>query len=335
VRRIRLLGNDASQFSLTRKDLNDECSFSSFNFPFMSLPQSKTQNPKSKTPRLTRRKLKKLPRESIHNARNWSKADVSIAEWPPNSGRRVVVKELKHRPLWFRILAGRYLLRREWKTLCALADLEGVPTPIARPDSDTIVMEFRPGQPLDKLLWWQVPDDVIEKIENLVAQIHARGITHGDLHGYNVLVDESGEVTLIDWATASTFGRRRGTAKALTFSEWRALDERALAKIKIVFAPVDMTPLQHDLLLNGGSRVYRFVKNFKRIGERMRGIDEATATRREEKRDKTLRLLKKIPLGQSAEEVARIKAERAAKKQRKQESELAKAQAEHSPQTNN
>lgn len=298
----------------------------------MPSPQFKTQNsePKTpaKTPRLTRHKLKELPRESIHQARNWSKADVSIAEWPPKSGQRVVIKELKDCPLWFRVLAGRYLLRREWKTLCALADLEGVPAPIARPDSDTIVMEFRPGKPLDKIFWWQAPDDVVEKIENLVTQIHARGITHGDLHGYNVLVDESGEIALIDWATASTFGERRGAAKSFTFEEWRALDERALAKIKIAFAPTEITPFQHDLLLNGGSRIYRFVKSFKRIGESVRGVDEATAARRERRRDNTLRRLQQIPLGQSAEEIAKIKAERAAKKQLKLERELLSPQAE-------
>src|SRR5690606_27742381 len=116
----------------------------------LSMSSLKTQNSKFKTAgavRLTRRKLEKLPRESIHKARNWSKADVSIAEWPPQSGRRVVVKELKNRPLWYRVLAGRYLLRREWNTLCALRDLDGVPSPVARPDSDTIVMEFFPGKP--------------------------------------------------------------------------------------------------------------------------------------------------------------------------------------------
>lgn len=269
------------------------------------------ENNSQKTqPRLTRRKLAKLQRESIHEARNWSKADVSIAEWPPNSGQRVVIKELKNRPLWYRVLAGRYFLRREWKTLCALQDLKGVPSPVARPDSDTIVMEYHPGQPLDKLAWWDVPEDVVADIEELVEEIHGRGITHGDLHGYNVLVDEDGEITLIDWATASTFGERRGAAKSFTFDEWRALDDRALAKIKIVYAPTEITPTQHDLLLNGGSRIYRFVKNFKSVGERLRGIDEDTAARRAEKRDKTLRKLGEIPSSQDEEEIARFKAER-------------------------
>jgi len=233
--------------------------------------------------KLTRRALKNLPRESIHTARNWSKADVSLAEWPPNSGRQVVIKELRGRSLWYRVVAGRYLLRREWRALRALKKVKGVPDLIARPDCDTIVMEFRAGQTIEQSQN-EVRSDAIVKIEKLVQAMHARGITHGDLHGYNILVDESGEIAMIDWATASTFGPRRRGFKAFTFGEWQALDERALAKVKIENAPHSMTPREHDLLLNGGSKIYRGIKQFKKLGEALRGVDAATAAARQEKK---------------------------------------------------
>lgn len=289
----------------------------------MTSPEQTTQLPNAKTPRLTRRKLQRLERESIHKARNWSKADVSIAEWPPQSGQRVVIKELKNRPLWFRILAGRYLLRREWNALCALRNVEGVPAPVAKPDSDTIVMEFFPGQTLDSFRWWQVPEGVVEKVEDLVARIHDLGITHGDLHGYNVLVNEANEIMLIDWATAGIFGKRHQGIKGFTFDEWRALDERAIAKIKILSAPAAITPKQHDLLLNGGSRIYRFVKNFKRLGERLRGLDEETIARREKKRNRILRRLEEVAPGQSEEE--RDRAQTVFEEQKKRKRERAEA----------
>lgn len=275
--------------------------------------------PTTGAPRLTRRKLRHLQRESIHQARNWSKADVSIAEWPPKSGNRVVVKELKNRPLWFRVLAGRYLLRREWQALYALRDLEGVPAPVARPDRDTIVMAYHEGQPLDKLPWWETPEDVVEKIEGLLAQVHARGITHGDLHGYNVLVAENGAIALIDWATASSFSRRRGIAKSFTFDEWRALDERALAKIKIVHAPDQITPTQHDLLLHGGSRIYRLVKQLKGLGERIRGVDEATVAARQNKQSRILKRLEKFSPQRDEQEKALLQARRLETKKQKKE----------------
>lgn len=275
--------------------------------------------------KLTRRKLQELPRESIHKARNWSKADVSVAEWPPNSGQRVVVKELKDRPLWYRVLAGRYFLRREWRALCALKDVEGVPNPIARPDSDTIVMEFRDGRPIEKMERWEVPEDVVQRIEELVEEMHAKGITHGDLHGYNILVDDEGKIALIDWATASTFKERRLGLKSFTFSEWQALDDRALAKVKIICAPLAITPRQHDLLLNGGSKIYRFVKQFKGFGERVRGLDEDKLAAREEKKRITERRLKKYDPSQSEDRLEQLKLTMDSKKQLKRE--LAKKDA--------
>lgn len=267
--------------------------------------------------KLTRRKLQNLPRESIHKARNWSKADVSVAEWPPQSGKRVVIKELTDRPLWYRALIGRYLLRREWHALCALRDLEGVPAPIARPNSDTIVMELRPGKPLDKVQWWKAPENIVPRIEDLLRTIHARGITHGDLHSYNVLVDEAGVITLIDWATAGVFKKKRNAIKSLTFAEWQALDERALAKIKIVYAPTEITSEQHDLLLHGGSKIYQSVKKLRAFFERLRGVDKINATKQERKRLKNLKRLQTYAPDQEEAEIARIKAEREVKRQRK------------------
>lgn len=267
--------------------------------------------------KLTHRKLQNLPRESIHKARNWSKADVSVAEWPPKSGNRVVIKELTDRPLWYRALVGRYLLRREWRALCALRDLEGVPAPIARPNSDTIVMELRPGKPLDKVRWWKAPENIVPKIESLLRTVHARGITHGDLHSYNVLVDENGVVTLIDWATAGVFKKKRSGVKSLTFAEWQALDERALAKIKIVYAPTEITAEQHDLLLHGGSKIYQSVKKLRTFLERLRGVDKINAAKQERKRLKTLKRLQTYAPDQGEAEIIRIKAEREEKRQQK------------------
>jgi hypothetical protein len=238
--------------------------------------------------KLTRRKLESLPRQSIHEARNWSKADVSLAEWPSGSNRRVVIKDLRRRPLWFRVLAGRALLRREWRALCALKDVEGVPAPVARPDADCIVMGYCAGTPIENLPALEVPEGAVTRLEELLAQMHRRGVTHGDLHGYNILVDESGGVSLIDWATACVFGSQGFGAKKWTFEEWKALDERAFAKIKLTHDPVGITSRQRDLIVHGGSRVYRAIKKFKALRETLRGPNEARDAAREAKQNQYL-----------------------------------------------
>jgi serine/threonine protein kinase len=250
--------------------------------------------------KLSRRQLESLPRETLHEARNWSKADVSVAQWPPESGRRVVIKDLKKRPLWYRVLAGRYFLWREWRALCALKDLESVPNPIARPDADCFVIEHKNGRQLEMIPPEAMPPGVSEKVEQLVERIHARGVTHGDLHSYNILVDESGEVALIDWATACVFGKNPTGAKKFAFEEWRALDERALAKIKIMYTPSEMTARERDLILHGGSRIYRFVKQFKKGYEKIRGVDEDRLASRAAKQELYLSRLSETAPDQSS-----------------------------------
>jgi len=211
-----------------------------------------------------------MPLEVLHPARNWSKADVFRGEWPPGSGRRVVVKDLRGRPLWFRLLYGRAVLNREWKALSALHGVPGVPEVIARPDADVIVIEFRSGMPAVEFSDGALPAEVVGRIEQAVRELHARGVTHGDLHRKNILVADDGTITLIDWATASFFGPRPRGAKAVSFAEWCALDDRAVAKVKARHAPELMTPREREIMLQGGSPLYRAVKQVRYVGERLR-----------------------------------------------------------------
>lgn len=224
---------------------------------------------------LTRATLASLERRTLHESRNWSKAHVFEVEWPPQSGRAVVVKDMSRTPLWFRVLAGRAFLRREVRALRILSDVEGVPHLVARVDADALAMEKLGGRPLSKLGEQKLEPQVLERIERLLAQAHARGVAHCDLHASNVLLDEQGRAGLIDWATASVFGARARGFKRWTFEEWRALDRRALAKIKVAHAPQLLADDERALLVNGGSRLYRAVKSVRRQMDRARGKSTA------------------------------------------------------------
>jgi tRNA A-37 threonylcarbamoyl transferase component Bud32 len=220
---------------------------------------------------MTRREFDALPLTLLHTGRHWSKADVLMGEWPPASGRKVVVKDFRPRALWFRVLAGRAMMRREWRALNALRDVSGVPQPVARPYPDTLVMAHHAGRAACDFDEGQLPGGVLDRLEKLMNDVHARGVTNGDLHLNNVLVDDAGNVTLIDWATASTFGRRPRGVKAKAFDEWCALDRRTIAKLKALNAPHLLTEDEGDALLHGGTRLYRFVKSFRHTFDRLRG----------------------------------------------------------------
>ncbi|HEX8464308.1 MAG TPA: hypothetical protein VF627_06800, partial [Abditibacterium sp.] len=79
------------------------------------------------------------------------------------------------------------------------------------------------------------------------------------LHRSNVLLTPEGEVTLIDWATASVFRRKKSLFKSFTFAEWRSLDVRAVAKLKARHAPESVSGEEKEALLNG-SKIYRLVR---------------------------------------------------------------------------
>ncbi|HVF10514.1 MAG TPA: RIO1 family regulatory kinase/ATPase [Abditibacteriaceae bacterium] len=225
------------------------------------------------TQQLTRNELERLALQPLHQARNWSKADVYLAEWPPDSGQRVVVKDFKKRALWFRLLAGRHFLHREWKILRALSGMEGVPHPIARPDADAIVVEYCPGTPANRFADGTLPATALQRLSTLIEVLHARGVTHGDLHQHNILIADDGSLTLLDWATASQFGPRRRALKARLFDEWCTLDKRAVAKLKARHAPALLTGEERDILWQGGSGLYRAVKKVRHGVGKLRGAN--------------------------------------------------------------
>jgi RIO-like serine/threonine protein kinase len=218
-----------------------------------------------------RRALNDLVLQPLHRARNWSKADVSLTEWPPHSGRRVVVKDLLKRPLWYRLAYGRHTLTREWNAMLALSDVEGVLLAVARPDADCLITEFFDGTPLKNFAADALQSATVARIENIMAAAHAHGVTHGDLHRSNVLIATDGSVAVIDWASACVFGEHRPLWKARTFSELCALDRRSVAKIKKRYAPELVSAEEQEMLERGSSSLYRFVKSFRHVLDWARG----------------------------------------------------------------
>jgi len=215
---------------------------------------------------LTRQILDKLPRESLHNARNVTKADVYLIEW---EGQKLVVKDIAKRGIFGRLTISGWLLQREIKALEYLTlknQLAGVPK-LAATGLNFFAMEFASGIQLKKFKPGEIGPEPLVALEKIIESAHAIGVAHGDLHRENVIVGENGEVSVIDWATASVFGRnsallgdRRSGMKNVTWREWCALDSRGLAKIKSRYVPKLLTDDEVWILENGGSPMYRRIR---------------------------------------------------------------------------
>jgi len=103
-------------------------------------------------------------------------------------------------------LYARISLYWEEIALKRLRGIDGVPEFLGRPTRNSIRMTKVPGIPIDKIKAGEVSELFIQRLKELVHQIHSRGVAHGDLHMRNILVHED-RAYIIDFSTAYTLGR--------------------------------------------------------------------------------------------------------------------------------
>ncbi len=147
----------------------------------------------------TRAHLLAAPREILREGR-WANARVVRATI---GGADWTVKDFGSRGWWVRNLFGRWLLRRELRTLRRLEGIDGVPAQAFRVDAHAIAARFVPGVTLDRAPREQMNESFFLALESLFRQVHARGLVHLDSRGSsNLLATPRGEPALIDFQAA-------------------------------------------------------------------------------------------------------------------------------------
>jgi predicted Ser/Thr protein kinase len=168
-----------------------------------------------------------LPWRPLATARNATKSNVFVSE---HEGRLVVCKDASRvTRRWILGRFRRWTLRNEVRALQRMAGLPGTPGLLAAWESG-LIMEHVPGRLLTELRGTEVPEAVFDRLDALVDAIHARGITVGDLHRRNILVDSDGRVGIIDFElaldTGAGLGRRLGRARLEGFDDLAAARQR-------------------------------------------------------------------------------------------------------------
>jgi tRNA A-37 threonylcarbamoyl transferase component Bud32 len=190
-------------------------------------------------------------------------------------GHRVVLKEARpHAGLDHDGSDAVTRLRREHDVLLRLRGIPGIAEVYEHRtlwEHHFLAMEDLPGTPLSQWMARNYPlagnatseKDIaeyavrtlalVERITRLVTEVHQRGVVIGDLHPGNILIDESGEVHLIDFEMGfDAAAPRVGTLAAPGFRAppdrcGIAVDEYALAALRLwLFFPlaalVDLAP---------------------------------------------------------------------------------------------
>jgi serine/threonine protein kinase len=156
--------------------------------------------------------------------------------------RLVVVKDYGRRN-WVGRWLGRMQIRREEKVYRRLGGIDGVPPFLGMIDRYSFAIAHVRGRPIDQYQFHELGliDKILDRLRELIGAIHRRGVAHFDLRRRNnVLVDDNGNVHLIDFAGSMWF--RPGSWGARRVFPWlQKVDESAFLKWKQRLAPDSMS----------------------------------------------------------------------------------------------
>jgi hypothetical protein len=161
--------------------------------------------------------------------RNLSKADLRVVEL---EGRVIAVKDYRGRPFFARHTAGRLFVGRECRAYAAAAGVPGLPEFLGRVDTFALATAWVNATPLSEIPPGSVTPEVFDRLDAILAALHARGVALGDLHHRDVLVTPSGEVALVDLATAVVAGPYALSWRRAMFERLGAHDRLAAARLR-------------------------------------------------------------------------------------------------------
>jgi hypothetical protein len=132
------------------------------------------------------------------------------------------------------LVLGKLFLDCEEAALRQLDGVRGVPRFLGRPHPLAIRIEAVPGTPLERMRKHErISEALLADLKRVFAEMHARGVAHGDAHMKNLLADGD-SAYVIDFATAWACGRFP-LLDPLVFPWITELDRLRLFKVEDAF----------------------------------------------------------------------------------------------------
>ena len=201
------------------------------------------------------------PRETLHQPRNVSKAHLRFEQ---QDVRSVVVKDYRKRKSLFK-LYGRLTLHNEARAYERLSGIPGIPACFGFRSLDVLAIEYIPAIPLSRQKPGSVPKVVFDRLDQLVAAMHERGVANADIHRSNVLVSENNEVYLVDFAHAVIAQNPRQPGMV---TRWcMELDRYACARMRARYLhlPQPSPPGVFGVVYRVATRCKKALKRMKKI----------------------------------------------------------------------
>jgi hypothetical protein len=199
--------------------------------------------------------------------RNWTKADIFVYRVGEDT---LALKDYSGRPWLVRQTLGRVLVRRECAAYAAAGGLNGLAPFRGQAGPFALALAWIDARELASFPVAEVPAELFDRLEALVRSLHGRGVALGDLHHRDVLVDPTGEVHIVDLATAWTLGAHPGRLRRAVFERLCEQDRIAAARLRARYTGGD----ERQAMAAVGTRAlarYRRARRIKSWLNRMRG----------------------------------------------------------------
>jgi hypothetical protein len=191
------------------------------------------------------------------SADRWYKPEVRILE---HGGVRYCVKDFRRRPWFWRETAGRIVIAREALIHRSLDGLPGIPRFFGQLDGLSLVTEYIEGTDVSSFKKGRLPDGLLDRLGELVATMHERGIVHCDLRQRkNVIVGPGDRPWIIDFASGVRLPPRSFLLRLLAW-----IDESGIAKLRQKHDPDSLSDRERELLKADWFRPIRRVRRARR-----------------------------------------------------------------------
>ncbi|MFW6155945.1 MAG: hypothetical protein ACOC7J_01390 [Armatimonadota bacterium] len=216
--------------------------------------------------KLTRADIDRLTVESYRSAAR-ARPEVRRGRM---AGEDAVVKDYGRAGNLFKHALGAFLATREAAALRRAEGLEGVPRVLALPRRWILALEHVDARSVTTLGEQErtrlLTPAFFDRLTSLIAQLHSRGIAHGDLEKLdNILITDSGEPAVVDFAAAIMSGLNPIAALVLPYIQQN--DRRAVYKLKSEFAPWLLTEEEEVKLHERGRAEVLFRRARKYVRE--------------------------------------------------------------------
>jgi hypothetical protein len=162
------------------------------------------------------------------------------------------------------------LVRRECRAYEAAAGCPGLATFLGRLGPFTLATAWIEATPLADLEARSLGDDLFDRLDAILAELHRRGVAVADLHHRDVLVASDGSVHVVDFAAAYVRRPTAGPWGRWVFRRLRAQDLLAAARMRARFTGRSEAAALSTLDPRS-VRLWGFGRRVKALWDRLRG----------------------------------------------------------------